>query len=75
MTMADAPAATVADVDAITAVDARVYRAAVLRLLCDLRALEEATGARVLCAARLAKLRAATAYIPRLWGNGSAAVR
>ena len=45
--MADAPPEVLADVDAITAVDAKVYRAAVLRLLCDIRALEEAAGARV----------------------------
>ena len=64
-------AEVLADVDAITAVDAKVYRAAVLRLLCDIRALEEAAGARVLCPARLAKLRAATSYIPRLWGRGA----
>ena len=69
--MADAPPEVLADVDAITAVDAKVYRAAVLRLLCDIRALEEAAGARVLCPARLAKLRAATSYIPRLWGRGA----
>ena len=54
VTMADAPPEVLADVDAITAVDAKVYRAAVLRLLCDIRALEEAAGARVLCPARLA---------------------
>ena len=71
VTMADAPPEVLADVDAITAVDAKVYRAAVLRLLCDIRALEEAAGARVLCPARLAKLRAATSYIPRLWGRGA----
>ena len=71
VTMTDAPPEVLADVDAITAVDAKVYRAAVLRLLCDIRALEEAAGARVLCPARLAKLRAATSYIPRLWGRGA----
>ena len=57
VTMADAPPEVLADVDAITAVDAKVYRAAVLRLLCDIRALEEAAVARVLCPAREAARR------------------
>ena len=46
-------------------------RSAEFRRLCDIRALEVAAGARVLGPARLAKLRAATSYIPRLWGRGA----
>ena len=67
--MADAPPEVLADVDAITAVDAKVRPRR--RPPAALRALEEAAGARVLCPARLAKLRAATSYIPRLWGRGA----
>ena len=72
VTVAQAPASLLRQLDSITAVDARVYRAAVSRLMCDARALERATGKRVLCARRLEALRNKTAYVPGLW-DGSAA--
>jgi hypothetical protein len=71
VTVSELPAPVLRRLDAITEVDAAVYRGAVLRLLCDLRALEEATGAPVLCADRLAALRASTSHIPRLWGTNN----
>ena len=67
VSVTEAPPETVAALDAITAVDAAVYRAAVLRVLCDIRALERATGARILCAPRLELLRNRTSYIRGLW--------
>ena len=71
----DAPAATLRALDEITSVDARVYMAAFLRVLCDLRALERATGRRVLCAgSRAASVRNKTAYMHTLW-DGTAAAR
>eukprot|EP00966_Prymnesium_polylepis_P128535 2972860-Prymnesium_polylepis.1 len=67
VSVAGAPPEIVARLDAITAVDAAVYRAAVLRVLCDIHALEQATGERVLCGPRLELLRNRTGYIPGLW--------
>ena len=67
------PAATLRDLDAITAVDAQVFRSALLRLLCDIGALERATGQQVLCPAKLAKLQAATAHVPGLWPSNATA--
>ena len=62
--------------DEVTRVDARVYQSAMMRVLCDLRALERATGKRVLCAgARPASVRNKTAYMSELWdGRASARV-
>ncbi len=74
-TIGDAPPSVLRAADAVTAVDARVYRSAVLRLLCDIAALEAATGAAVLCPARLEALRRATAYIPGLWPAANATLR
>ena len=71
----DAPAQVLSQLDEVLSVDLRVYRAAVMRLLCDLRALEAATGRAVLCAPRLAALRNKTSYVTGLWdGAGAAAV-
>lgn len=75
ISVADAPPDVLKQLDDVLSVDLRVYRAAVLRVLCDLRALEEATGKPVICHSRLAKLRNKTGYIPGLWdgiGLGSA---
>ena len=69
MRVADVPSPTMQGIDSITSVDQRVYRSAVLRLLCDLRALEAATGERVLCEGSLARLRNTTAHIAGLWGE------
>ena len=69
VTMADAPPEVLADVDAITAVDAKVPRRRPPAALRHSRA--RGGGARaLLCPARLAE-RAATSYIPRLWGRGA----
>jgi hypothetical protein len=73
VTIAQVPPATIGELDEVTAVDARVYRAVVLRLLCDLRALERATGAAVICDARLEALRNKTRYVPGLWDGTAAA--
>jgi len=67
LSLSDLPNETLRRLDAITSVDARVYRAAAVRLLCDLAALEEASGKRVLCPSRLHGFRQATAYIAGLW--------
>ena len=67
------PAATLRDLDAITAVDAQVFRSALLRLLCDIGALERATGQQVLCPPKLAKLQAATAHVRGLWPSNATA--
>ena len=72
VTIADASPAVLRAADAVTTVDARLYRSAVLRLLCDLRALEAASGRRVLCPARLDSLRRATGYIEGLWPEANA---
>jgi hypothetical protein len=69
--ISDIPSETLRKLDAITRIDAVVYRAAVVRLLCDIAALELASGKRVLCAARLEELREATSYIPDLWPSRS----
>ena len=68
--LAEVPAEAMSDMDAITAVDQRVYRGAVLRLLCDLRALEAATGVNVLCLDALKRLQNRTAHIEGLWSRG-----
>ena len=73
LSTASLPEATLRDIDAITTVDAQVFRSAVLRLLCDIRAVEAATGRTVLCPARLAELRRKTAHIDGLWGVGASA--
>jgi len=74
VTLSELPPPMLRRLDAITEVDRLVYRGAVLRLLCDLQALEAATGLPVLCTDRLAALRASTAHIPGLWeGNHSRA--
>ena len=71
----DAPAETLRLLDEVTRVDARVYQAAFLRVLCDLRALERATGKRVLCAgSRAASVHNKTSYLSALW-DGTAAAR
>ena len=63
------------ELDAMTKVDARVYRAAVLRLLCDLRALERRTGKQLICMPRIEALRNKTRYVPGLWdGSGAASM-
>mmetsp|Transcript_102614 Transcript_102614/g.289974 ORF Transcript_102614/g.289974 Transcript_102614/m.289974 type:complete len:407 (-) Transcript_102614:38-1258(-) len=54
-------------VDAITAADRIIYMQALRRVLCELRALEDASGVKVFCEAKLAKLRGATRYIEGLW--------
>ena len=69
--LSELPASTLRRLDAMTAVDAAVYRAGAVRLLCDLAALEERVGARVLCAPRIDEFRAATAYVPGLWGSSA----
>ena len=58
----------------LLSVDMRVYRAAVLRTLCDLRALERASGTTLLCDARMRKLRNKTGYVAGLWDGAGAAV-
>ena len=73
ISMADVPEAVRRELDEVIDVDTRVYRAAVLRLLCDLRALERATGATLICEARLQGLRNKTSYIPGLWDGVGAA--
>ena len=65
------PAATLRDLDAITAVDAHIFRSAVLRVLCDIAAVERATGQQVLCPAKLHAFRRATAHVPGLWPNAT----
>lgn len=61
------PAHLIRSLDSIISVDISVYRAAVIRVLCDLRALELTTGAQVLCNGRLELLQNQTSYIPELW--------
>jgi len=61
------PTAVVRDVDAITNVDVQAYRAAAVRLLCDIRALEGATGRTILAPDRLLAFQQATAHVPGLW--------
>ena len=73
VSVGEAPPEVLRQLDAVTRIDALVYRAAVLRVLCDVRALELATGSRVLCAPRVAALRNKTAYIPGLWDGTAAA--
>ena len=46
VSVAQAAPETLRQLDQVLSIDARVYRAAVLRVLCDLRALERATGMR-----------------------------
>lgn len=70
VSVTEAPPDVLRQLDDVLSVDLRVYRAAVLRVLCDLRALEQVTGKPVLCRSRLDKLHNKTAYIPGLW-NGS----
>ncbi|KAH8066696.1 hypothetical protein JL720_12689 [Aureococcus anophagefferens] len=57
------PRATLDVVDAYTAVDREVYRAAFTRLVADLRALERRAGVRVLSPERLADAKAAVGYV------------
>ena len=73
VSVTEAPAAVLRQLDEVLSVDMLVYRAAVMRVLCDLKALEHATGQRVLCHSRLAKLRNKTHYVPGLWDGGGAA--
>lgn len=56
-----------AKVDQMTRVDGQLYRAGVVRLVRELRALEGATGSAVLCASAMNKLKSETDYIPGLW--------
>ena len=56
-----------AAIDAITALDQVLYRAAVVRFLRDVRDVESRAGVRILCEARLELLRRTTRYIPGLW--------
>ena len=56
-----------AAIDAITALDQALYRAAVVRFLRDVRDVESRVGVRILCEARLELLRRTTRYIPGLW--------
>ena len=56
-----------AAIDAITALDQVLYRAAVVRFLRDVRGVESRAGVRILCEARLELLRRTTRYIPGLW--------
>lgn len=72
VSVAEAPTDVLRELDEITRIDARVYRAAVLRVLCDVRALEVATQSRVLCAPRLAALRNKTAHVRGLWDGAGA---
>ena len=75
VSLSQASDGVLAMLDQITAVDQRVYTAAMLRVLCDLRALERATGKRVLCAGgRAAAVRNKTRYMAPLW-DGRAAAR
>ena len=76
ISLGDVGAPTLTELDRVVSVDLRVYRASVLRLLCDLRALERATGQRVICDERLDALRNLTSYVPGLWdGTGAAGLR
>ena len=70
ISVAEAPPDVLRQLDDVLSVDMRVYRAAVLRVLCDLRALEEVTGKPVICRSHLAKLRNKTGYVPGLWDGG-----
>lgn len=56
-----------AKVDKITRVDAQLYRAALVRTVRELRALEKETGQQVLCSGKLALVRESTKYIPGVW--------
>ncbi|KAH8050433.1 hypothetical protein JL722_11403 [Aureococcus anophagefferens] len=58
-----APAAAAA-LDALTALDAALYVAALARFLADVREVEAAAGARILCPASVARARPLVAYIP-----------
>ena len=75
MAVAAAPPAVLRQVDAMTSVDARVYGAAVLRVLCDLRALEAVAAqigyqGQIVARADGAMARAAFTFD---WGEGRAA--
>lgn len=67
VTIAEVPADTIKRLDSITVVDAVVYRAAVLRVLCDIQALEQTTGKAILCRPRLQRLFNYTWHIAGLW--------
>jgi len=54
-------------VDRITRVDAQLYRAALVRSVREVRALEVHTGQQILCPGKLAIVRESTKYIPGLW--------
>jgi len=56
-----------AKVDRMTLVDGQVYRAGLVRLIRELRALEGVTGSKLLCESTLNKLKIKTDYIPGLW--------
>ena len=53
--------------DNMTRVDAEVYRVSFVRLVRELRAVENETGVLLLCSERAAQARALTDYIPGLW--------
>ena len=55
------------DVDAITSVDSQVYREAVVRLLCDVAALEKAEARIIVKPERLLELRNKTGHVEGLW--------
>ena len=75
VSLTSAPETTLRTLDAVTSVDTRVYRAAVLRLMCDLRALEIATRVSVICPHRIVALRNKTAHVAGLWdGSGAASL-
>ena len=66
-TLTALPVELMREVDAITTVDRQVYAAAIIRVLCDVAALERETGRTILTPARRAALRHATAHIDGLW--------
>ena len=69
VSVSHAPVDVLKSLDEVTSVDSRVYRAAVLRVLCDLKALERATGSKVLCAgsSSVEKLYNKTRHLTELW--------
>mmetsp|Transcript_38395 Transcript_38395/g.67505 ORF Transcript_38395/g.67505 Transcript_38395/m.67505 type:complete len:147 (+) Transcript_38395:228-668(+) len=67
VSLAEVPPETISRLDSITKVDAQVYRAAVVRVLCDIQAVERATGNKVLCSPRMEQVRNLSFHIPNLW--------